>query len=74
MRQFVLFWLFMQRKLLQNVCWLLQNHESCYFSVVFLTFLWMFLSNFAIKKIIITKLYAIGNEEKRFSSSTGIDG
>ena len=71
---FALFLVFMQRNLLQNVCCLLQNHESCYFSVVFLPSLWMFLSNFAIKKIIITKLYAIGNEEKRFSSSTGIDG
>ena len=71
---FVLFLVFMQRKLLQNVCCLFQNHESCYFSVVFLSSLWIILSNFAIKKIIITKLYAIGHEEKRFSSSAGIDG
>ena len=48
---FVLFLVFMQRKLLQNVCSLFQNHESCHFSVVFLSSLWMFLSNFAITKI-----------------------
>ena len=71
---FALFLVFMQRNLLQNVCCLFQNHESYLFLIVFLSSLWMFLSNFAIKKIIITKLYAIGNEEKRFSSSTGIDG
>ena len=45
------FWFFMQRKMLQNLCCLLQNHESCYFSIVFLSSLWMFLSNFATTKI-----------------------
>ena len=48
---FALFLVFMQRKLLQNVCCLFQNHKSYLFLIVFLSSLWMFLSNFAITKI-----------------------
>lgn len=47
---FVLFLVFMQRKLLQNVCCLFQNHESCHFSVVFLSSLSVFLIIFASTK------------------------
>ena len=46
--------------------------------VIFLLFSYplcgCFLVTLQSKKIIITKLYAIGNEEKRFSSGFGIDG
>ena len=48
---FALLLFFRLRKMLQNLCCLLQNHESCYFSIVFLSSLWMFLSNFATTKI-----------------------